>query len=111
MAKWAINEDEFEMGKIERAEIYEQTARRLRQEAFEERNLPEQWEIGHRVKLLVDKEWVASAGTEMLIVKIDNPGKQIKNSTDQYQIFWTQHIGRPESGTFWTTTDEVEWIK
>lgn len=93
------------------ANMLESEAKRLRKKAFDNRPLPDFWRVGQTVRLLVDKEWCADAGTLMTIVELDTSTRLNKpeEPAKNYQVFWTTPVNG--SGQFWTTPDEVELVE
>lgn len=95
--------------KLARAAELEAEAAKLRQEAFNERPLPDVWRVGQIVRTLSDKEFAWGKGALMYINEIRSEYKG--TPADRYQVFYTSFVGKDKSsGTFWTTPEDVEFV-
>ena len=91
---------------IAKAEKLERKAKRLREKAFDTRVLPEHWEIGQIVELLVDKEFFAPRGTLLRITDVTFDCKL--TPAKDYCVFWTRRVDDTAEGHYWTVSSDVE---
>ena len=84
-------------------------AKTLRAEAADieekaKRLLPNKWEIGQKVRFIVDKDHCCNKGciAEITSLQLEN----LNVPADEYQVFYTTPVDG--SGRWWTTPDEVE---
>jgi hypothetical protein len=91
--------------KLERAKAMRKEAERLELEAFNERPLPDKWQVGMRVRFLNTSEGAWCKGQEATINELDHTDRP----ASEYQVFWTV----PDGGgaVWWTTPSDVELVK
>jgi hypothetical protein len=88
---------------------------KLRSLEMSPKMLPKTWQVGHKVRMLADKDFAWNKGDIMYIVNISD---EYRNTpADRYQVFSTSHSPDVSDGRrwtipdrFWTTPNDVEWI-
>jgi hypothetical protein len=93
------------MKKIAEAARLEDKAARLREEAFNERPLPDFWRVGQTVRLIRSIEFGYDAGQTAQVVEVRDP----TIPASEYQVFWISQ--RPKQERFWTTPADVELVE
>jgi len=94
----------MDQARLNRAKELRLQADVLEQEAA--RPLPENWEIGMRVRFIRSSEWAFSKGDEAVVTKLREECSDRKGY--EYQVFFTS----PDNGeaSWWTTPDDVELV-
>lgn len=74
---------------------------------------PDRWEVGMEVRYREDKDWAWAKGDTGFVCEVRDEYKDTPGN--EYQVFYTTTPpceGYPEGfGNFWTTPEDVEWIK
>jgi hypothetical protein len=94
------------LDKKTRGEALIAEGKKLIEEAFSERLLPEQRKVGQRVRYLKDSEYAWSAGSYGVITRVLD-----ENSTklaSAYQVFYTTPADMNSKALWWTTPADVE---
>jgi hypothetical protein len=91
--------------KLDKADWHAAESQRLKQEAFDERPLPDRWRVGQKVRMITDTEWAWRKGAIMIIVGLH---------TKYDDVFYTSPLDyetNPHAGSYWTTPEDVELVE